>query len=216
MGGIQSSLLGVGGVSDAGARNAAAQDALLEKAVRASNERRFSRILQNIAPLIRQMEALGAIPAFQSAGATQVSRSGLTGTGIGAAVQSAAGGAGELFALKEALGLSNDIQARQVAALLGFAGVNLAGPSSNNMRGFAVDNILQRIGSGIASRGSNVQDKGQFPQSNQQQTGGNPFAEFGGGFENIGSGSGTLSGTGGNQGFGPFGGGATGGGGFAM
>ena len=148
---------GQAGISDAGIRDAKAQARLLDAAKKTAHQDRFISIANDITPLIRELEALGAIPSFQQAAATGVARRGLTGTGLGTAITTAGGGAGELFALKEALGLSSDIQARQLAALLGFAGVSLAGPSNANLRGAAVDVTAQKIVSGIATMGTNVQ-----------------------------------------------------------
>ena len=66
-------------------------------------------------PAIRKLEATGAIPGFQQAAATQVARSGLTGTGLGSAIQIAGGGAGELFALRKALEMASGIQSQNAA-----------------------------------------------------------------------------------------------------
>ncbi len=51
----------------------------------------------------RELAAIGAIPGFQSAAATALGRLGLDDTGLGAALSTAAGGAGELDALRNAL-----------------------------------------------------------------------------------------------------------------
>ena len=192
--GLGSFVQGFAGVSDEAQRNARKQRQLLKSAKKASSTDRFAEIADQIAPLIRELEAMGAIPAFQSAAATGVSRRGLTGTGIGTAITSAAGGAGELFALKQALGLSSDIQSRQLAAILGFAGVNLAGPSSSNLFGATADVIMQRISSGIASQGKNVQGQTPVSGTSPGPGGQQPFASNTSG---IGSSSSPLGGTGG-------------------
>ena len=54
-------------------------------------------------PGLRELQATGAIPGFQSAAATANARSGLTGTGLGNALSTAAGGAGEMEAIKQAI-----------------------------------------------------------------------------------------------------------------
>jgi len=196
--GFGSFTLGFAGISDEANRNAKAQARLLDRARKTASTDRFISISERITPLIRELEAMGAIPAFQQAAATGVARRGLTGTGLGTAITTAGGGAGELFALKEALGLSSDLQARQLSALLGFAGVPLAGPSKSNLFGAATDVIMQRIASGVSSQGKNVQ--GDNPIGGTSPGGQQPFAATSSGSDQllggIGSGGGGSAGGG--------------------
>lgn len=103
-----------------------------------------------ILPKFRELESVGAIPAFQSAAATALSRLGLDDTGLGAALSVAAGGAGELQALSQsiqaALGL-NIAQANALAATI--SGASVAGGGSGSPLGSG----LTSLGGGLATSG---------------------------------------------------------------
>lgn len=103
-----------------------------------------------ILPKFRELESLGAIPAFQSAAATQLSRLGLDDTGLGAALGAAAGGAGELAALTSALQTAKDLniaQGNAIASIVGGAGVS--GGASGSVTG----SLLSTFGQGLATSG---------------------------------------------------------------
>jgi len=72
-------------------------------AKKATSPENLIDLTKTLQPLLRELQATGAIPGFQSAAATANARSGLTGTGLGNALTTAAGGAGEQFALQQAL-----------------------------------------------------------------------------------------------------------------
>jgi len=147
---------GFGDVSDEGLRNAQAQKILQSEAEDIASFKTYKRLAGQTAPMIRELEAMGAIPAFQQAAATGVARRGLTGTGLGLAITNAGGGAGELFALSRSLDEAARLQSLQLEAVLRFAGVDLGGPSRSSLRGIAAGNIAEKVVGGIFSMGSNV------------------------------------------------------------
>ena len=151
--GFGSFIQGAAGISDADKRNAAAQRGLLERARKAASTENFMNTNREILPFLRELQSIGAIPGFQQAAATQNARRGLTGTGLGSALSTAAGGAGELFALQQALQETGRLQSLQTGANLGFAGVNLAGPSNSNLFGQAGQNIADSILAGFGMGG---------------------------------------------------------------
>ena len=84
-----------------GASNAAKQyDTFYNRQTNISN---LGGDIEKILSKLRELQATGAIPGFQSAAATANARSGLTGTGLGNALSTAAGGAGEMAALQQAI-----------------------------------------------------------------------------------------------------------------
>ena len=105
-------------------------------------------------PAIRKLEATGAIPGFQQAAATQTARRGLTGTGLGAAINIAGGGAGELFALRKALEMASGIQSQNAA-------LQAAAPPQQS----TTSNLLGALGQGLLSLPGGGQQQGALPQS---------------------------------------------------
>ena len=84
-----------------GASNAAKQyDTFYQRQTNIGN---LGKDIGTILSKFRELQATGAIPGFQSAAATANARSGLTGTGLGDALSTAAGGAGEMAALQQAI-----------------------------------------------------------------------------------------------------------------
>ncbi len=105
-------------------------------------------------PAIRKLEATGAIPGFQQAAAIQSARRGLTGTGLGAALNIAGGGAGELFALRKALDMASGIQSQN-------ANLQVGAPPPQS----TTSNLLGALGQGLLGLGATGGQQGALPQS---------------------------------------------------
>jgi len=123
----------------------------------------------------RELAAMGAIPGFQQAAATQASRRGLTGTGLGMALQTAAGGAGEMEALRFAL--ENAVRLRSIQA--GLPLPPTAGPGQTA-------SLLGAVGQGLLSTnfgggGGGGGGGSLFPSSSASTPGGFNAGQFLGG-----------------------------------
>ena len=187
--GLGSFALGAAGVGDAASNDAKAQARLLEAARKAASTENFQDINKDLLGSFRELQATGAIPGFQSAAATANARSGLTGTGLGNALSTAAGGAGELQALQQAIQQALAIQQGQIGANVGFAGIPLGGPSRSNLFGQATENvaknILQAFGmsGGATNTGQGGPNPGAFDQGPSNQFKPGPQSNLPGGFD---------------------------------
>lgn len=121
--GLINGLIGAySGIRAAGAQNKAialTQERLGE-ARKAASAENFASLVARLQPLFRELVASGLGPQFQQTLATQIAKSGLTGSGVGNALKGMGSAMPGIFALQQAFGEAGRIQEGQIGVELGF------------------------------------------------------------------------------------------------
>lgn len=121
--GLINGLIGAySGIRAAGAHNKAVKATAerLGEARKAASAENFASLVARLQPLFRELVASGLGPQFQQTLATQIAKSGLTGSGVGNALKGMGSAMPGIFALQSAFGEAGRIQEGQIGVELGF------------------------------------------------------------------------------------------------